>query len=538
MAKLTFIGDRSGAETVDVALCRPAPLVGLGKNFSFCLECMSETSKPLIDRQFAAIDLGSNSFHLVVAQEGDNGLFTVVDRIKENVRLAAGLGEDGELSEAAQQRALKCLKRLGERLGDLPQSHVRAVGTNTLRKGKDVVQFLADASQALGHPIDVISGREEARLIYRGVVRAVETPGRLLVIDIGGGSTELILGEANEPTRLDSLFMGHVSWSRRFFPNGEVTATAMEEAEMAARRELQGVVRIFRKAGWDLAVGSSGTIVGIERMLQAKGHTTIDEQGLHWLKQTLIRAENMDDVDIEGLSENRRMVLPGGVAILSALFTGLRLKELRATNRALREGVLLELVGRERFQDLRDTTVRHLMDRFEIDGRQAFRVQQTAIELFDQVKEEWRLKENHRQLLKWATSLHEIGLFLTYSGYHKHGSYLLTHLEMPGFSRQAQRCIAALVRSHRGKPTKEKIADVAPMWDRKILHLVVLLRLATRIHRRRSPRPSPAVDLSVNSRRLRLSFPDGWLKERPLSRADLEEDATNIRGLGYTLKIV
>jgi exopolyphosphatase/guanosine-5'-triphosphate,3'-diphosphate pyrophosphatase len=499
---------------------------------------MSEEPKPSTNRQFAAIDLGSNSFHLVVAQEGDNGLFTVVDRIKENVRLAAGLGEDGTLSEAAQGRALKCLKRLGERLGDLPPSNVRAVGTNTLRKGKHVVQFLADASQALGHPIDVISGREEARLIYRGVVRAVEAPGRLLVIDIGGGSTELILGEAHEPTRLDSLFMGHVSWSRRFFPDGEVTVEAMEEAEMAARRELQGVVRIFRKAGWDSAVGSSGTIVGIERMLQAKGYATINEEGLNWLKQTLIRAEHMVDVDIEGLSENRRMVLPGGVAILSALFTGLRLRELRATNHALREGVLLELVGRERFQDLRDTTVRHLMERFEIDGQQAFRVQQTALELFDQVKTEWHLKERHRQVLKWATSLHEMGLFLTYSGYHKHGSYLLTHLEMPGFSRQDQRCIAALVRSHRGKPTREKIAEVAPMWDRKILHLVVLLRLATRIHRRRSPKPSPTVVLSAHSRGLNLSFPDGWLEARPLSRADLEEDAVNIRGLGYTLKVV
>jgi exopolyphosphatase/guanosine-5'-triphosphate,3'-diphosphate pyrophosphatase len=246
----------------------------------------------------------------------------------------------------------------------------------------------------------------------------------------------------------------------------------------------------------------------------------------------------MDDVDIEGLSENRRMVLPGGVAILSALISGLRLKELRATNHALREGVLLELVGRKRFPDLRDTTVRHLMDRFEIDGRQAFRVQQTALELFEQVKDEWRLAERHLQLLKWAASLHETGLFLTYSGYHKHGAYLLTHLEMPGFSRQAQRCIAALVRSHRGKPTKEKVAEVAPMWDRKILHLVVLLRLATRIHRRRSPKPSPAVVLKVQARELKLSFPDGWLDDRPLSRADLEEDALNIRKIGYKLTVV
>ncbi len=488
-------------------------------------------------RQFAALDLGSNSFHMVVAQEAEKGLLTVVDRLKESVRLAAGLDADGGLTPEAEARALECLTVFGERVRELPAVQVRAVGTNTLRKAKDVVAFLERAREALGHPIDVISGREEARLIYRGVVRDVESPGCLLVLDIGGGSTELIIGEADEPTQLDSLFMGCVSWSRRFFPGGVVSKNAMEEAILAARRELQSVVRSYRKAGWDQVVGSSGTIVAIERILHAKGYGQIDPEGLAWLRKKLIKAGDVDDVDLDGLSENRRPVIAGGVAVLSALMQGLRIRSLQATRNALREGVLLELIGRERQSDIRDETVRHLMDRFEIDGRQAFRVQQTALSLFDQSCRAWNLQPHHRTILRWAAALHEAGMFMTYTGYHKHGSYLLTHTDMPGFSRQDQRCLAALVVGHRGNPTRDKIAEVAPMWNRKLLHLVCLLRIASHIHRRRSPRPPPAVSIQVDHRRIEISFPGDWLDERPLSRADLEDDARHLEGLGYKIVV-
>jgi exopolyphosphatase/guanosine-5'-triphosphate,3'-diphosphate pyrophosphatase len=494
---------------------------------------MDEAQSKPPSRQFAALDLGSNSFHMVVAQEGERGQLTVVDRLKESVRLAAGLDESGGLSQDAEDRAIQCLTLFGERVRGFPEGHVRAVGTNTLRKAKDVVSFLEQASDALGHPIDVISGREEARLIYRGVVRDVESPGCLLVIDIGGGSTELIIGEGAETTQLDSLFMGCVSWSKRFFEGGVVTKTAMSEAILAARRELQSVVRSYRKVGWDEVVGSSGTIVAIERILQARGHPEIDVEGLTWLRNKLIKVGDMDDVNLEGLTDNRRPVLAGGVAVLSAVFQGLRVESLRATKSALREGVLHELVGRERHADIRDQTVRHLMSRFEIDGRQAFRVQQTAMSLFDQAQPAWDLKAHHRTMLRWASALHEAGIFMTYTGYHKHGAYLLKHTEMPGFSRQDQRCVAALVLGHRGKPTREKIAEVAPMWDRKLLHLVCLLRIATHIHRRRSPRPPPEVTANVDHRQVRLSFPGGWLNERMLSRADLAADTRHLEGLGY-----
>ena len=383
----------------------------------------------------------------------------------------------------------------------------------------------------------MISGREEARLIYRGVVRDVDSPGCLLVIDIGGGSTELIIGEGSEPTQLDSLYMGCVSWTKRFFGGGMVTKNRMDEAVLAARREMQSVVRAYRKAGWNQVVGSSGTIVAIERILQAKGYSQIDPEGLAWLRKKLIKAVDVDDVVLDGLTDNRRPVIAGGVAVLSALVQGLRIDELHATRNALREGVLLELVGREGHSDIREATVRHLTARFEVDGRQSFRVQQTALSLFDQVRDAWALSPHHRALLRWAAALHEAGMVMTYSGYHKHGAYLLTHTEMPGFSRQEQRYLAAIVLGHRGKPTRDKLAEVAPMWDRKLLHLVCLLRLASRIHRRRSPRPPPVVRASASNRSLTLGFPGAWLDERPLSRADLHEDARHLEGLGYTIAI-
>jgi len=487
--------------------------------------------------QYVSLDLGSNSFHMVVAQAGEQGALTVVDRLKENVRLAAGLDGEGCLTAKAEDRALACLRMFGERVAGLPRAHVRAVGTNTLRKAKDVVGFLSQAESAFGYPIDVISGREEARLIYRGVVRDVESPGCLLVMDIGGGSTELIIGEGAEPTQLDSIYMGCVSWTKRFFTDGSVTKEAMDDAIFAARRELQTVVRAYRKAGWDEAVGSSGTVVAIERILQAEGYSHIDTEGLQWLRRQLIKVGDLDDLELDGLSDNRRPVIAGGVAILSALFEGLRLEEMRATTNALREGVLLELMGRERHQDIRDQTIRQLSDRFDIDGRQAFRVQQTALSLFDQVQHVWKLKKRHRMLLRWAAAVHEAGIFLSYSGYHKHGSYLLTHMDLPGFSRQEQRCVAALVLGHRGKPTREKIAEVAPMWDRKLLHLVVLLRMAARIHRRRSPRPPPRVRVTAEKRTLAITFPDGWLQERPLTRMDFEEDEPILARLGYEIQL-
>lgn len=489
-------------------------------------------------RQFAAIDLGSNSFHMVVAQESPDGELVVVDRIKESVRLAAGLNPKTGLADEAQERALKCLSHFGERISEFPNTRVRAVGTNTLRKAKDAVAFLAQAEAALGHRIDVISGREEARLIYQGVVRDVESPGCILVLDIGGGSTEVIIGEGQKPRQLDSLYMGCVSWSQRFFPGGKVTKSAMDKAIVSARREIASVVREYRKAGWEAAIGSSGTIVAIETILQGQGASSIDVEGLEWLRKRLIKIGSMADVDLEGLSNNRRPVLAGGVAILSAVFQALRIQEMRATKNALREGVLVDLVGRQGHSDIREQTVRRLMERWDIDGRQAFRVQQTALALFDQCRMAWDLKERHRSLIRWASAMHEAGLFMTYTGYHKHGGYMMIHTEMPGFSRQEQSCVAALIRGHRGKPTKEKIGDIAPMWDRKLLHLVALLRIATRIHRRRSPRPPPRVVVEVADRMIKLSFPDNWLDDRPLSRADLEEDGVMLQPLGYTVHVV
>jgi exopolyphosphatase/guanosine-5'-triphosphate,3'-diphosphate pyrophosphatase len=482
--------------------------------------------------QYAAVDLGSNSFHMVVAAADDDGRLSVVDRIKESVRIAAGLDSDGSISAEAEARAFACLARFGERLSEVPATHVRAVGTNTLRRARNAVEFLERARSTLGHHIDVISGREEARLIYRGVAGDVDTPGRVLVMDIGGGSTELIVGEGARPIQLDSLYMGCVSWSERFFPGGTVTHARMERAMMAARRELQSVVRSYRKAGWEQVVGSSGTLNAIERILLAQGRDGVRADGLAWLRDQLETAESVEALTLEGLSTDRQPVLAGGLAIISALFTGLRIDHLRATPKALREGVLLEIVGREHAQDIRDDTVRRVMDGFGVDGRQAFHVQQTALRLFDAVKEAWDLDHHDRDHLRWAAALHEAGMSLTYAGYHKHGAYLLTYREMPGFSRQEQRRLATLVLGHRGRPTRERLAAVARRLDPQLLRLIALLRIATRIHRRRSPRSPPALMVELQHDTLRVGFPDEWLDARPLTRGDLEEDVDYLAELG------
>jgi exopolyphosphatase/guanosine-5'-triphosphate,3'-diphosphate pyrophosphatase len=496
---------------------------------------MPTDPKARAPEQFAAVDLGSNSFHMMVAATNAQAQLSVVDRIKVNVRLAAGLEADGSISADAEQRALDCLARFGERLSEVPAHHVRAVGTNTLRRASNSVDFLDRARANLGHKIDVISGREEARLIYRGVSRDVETPGRLLVMDIGGGSTELIVGEGPQPVQLDSLYMGCVSWSERYFPGGEVTAKRMDQAVMGARRELQSVVRAYRKAGWQEVVGASGTLNALERILLAQGRDGVRPEGLAWLRERYIAEGNANAVHLEGLSRDRRPVFVGGLAIISALFTGLRLEHMRATPSALREGVVLELVGREHERDIRDETVRRAMDSFGVDGRQAFQVQQTALRLFDAVAPVWGLSRADRDLLRWASALHEVGISLTYTGYHKHGAYLLTHKELPGFSRAEKRRLANLVLAHRGHPDRARLQGHARRIDTPLLHLVALLRIATRIHRRRSPRTPPALTVEASGEALQIGFPEQWLEKRPLTRGDLEDDVDYLGTIGVSV---
>ncbi|MCS4503720.1 Exopolyphosphatase [wastewater metagenome] len=492
-------------------------------------------------REVAAVDLGSNSFHLVVARVHD-GHLTVLDRLREPVRLAAGLTAEKGLDTAARERALACLARFGQRLQPLPPEAVRIVGTNTLRSARAATAFVEEAEALLGHEIEVISGFEEARLIYLGVAHSLAEGGeRRLVVDIGGGSTELVLGERLVPGYMESLHMGCVSFTQRFFPDGRITRRAMEEARMAALMELEPVQGHFLARGWDRAVGASGTIRAIAGALREQGWTdgTVTFAGLQRLTKALCKAGSLDDIDFKGVSQRRAQVLPGGVAVLGAVFEALGIEGMEAADGALREGVLYDLVGRIRHQDVREATVEALAARYHVDVAHARRVERTATALLCDVAAEWALEDAAAaRMLAWAAWLHEVGLDISHSQYHKHGAYILHYSDMPGFSREEQVKLAALVRVHRRKFAASAFRDLHGERARRARGLAVLLRLAVLLHRGRGAAALPAVRLAAEGAdRLRLTFPEGWLDDYPLAAADLAAEQDYLASAGVELVV-
>lgn len=487
---------------------------------------------------FAAADLGSNSFHLIVARVGEGGQLVIVDRLRERVRLGAGLDKDDELSEEAQDEALACLEQFGQRIRHLPKDQVRIVGTNALRKARNAGDFKKLARAVLGHRVDVISGREEARLIYQGVAHDFQDQGRRLLVDIGGGSTEVIIGEGFEPKLLESLYMGCISHSERYFPRGRIDRKGMSDAIDAASLELRPIKRQYRELGWQHAVGSSGTILQIERILVGEGYTRsgITLKELKRLKGEVIDAGRVQELELEGLKKERASVLPGGLAILIAVFEALRIEEMTVVESALREGVLYDLVGRRTKKDIREDSLRRFSEQFAIDRAHAARVEATALGLFDQVAKEWKLGDFPRQVLSWAARLHELGTFLSHASYHKHGAYLLRHADLPGFSRDEQQILAGLVLLHRGKLTESRRDEVGPVLTTSIVRTALLLRLAVRLHRSRDPEPLPPLQLEVDDDELDLTIGEKWLKDHSLTEADLDEEARAFKAAGFRLR--
>jgi exopolyphosphatase/guanosine-5'-triphosphate,3'-diphosphate pyrophosphatase len=505
---------------------------------------MAEPSTPIetaAPAELAALDLGSNSFHLLVVQT-NQGRVQVVDKIKEMVRLAEGLDAEDNLLEPVAQRALACLERLGQRLRDLPAENVRVVATNTLRRANNAADFIARAEAALGHTVEVISGREEARLIYLGVSHALENQHeRRLVVDIGGGSTELILGRRFEPELMESLYMGCVGLSRRYFPNGEIKATTFQQAVDHARQELEPVRRAYRDTGWDTAVGASGTILAAQEVLNHMGRDPggITLNGLEQIRRAMVQARNVSTLTLPGLPAERAPVFPGGLAILYAIFEALDVERMQATSGALREGVIHDLLGRVQHQDVREATVRNLMGRYHVDERHAQRVRESALLLLAQVAADWHLTDpDDRLLLGWAADLHEVGMDIAHSQYHKHGGYLLRYMDMPGFSSWDQRQLAALVRAHRRKfPVTDP--GFSSSERTRLIRMAVVLRLAVVLHRNRGTRPLPHVGLSVGENRdhLTLTLPGSWLQRHPLTRLDLQQEAGYLDAIPLKLTV-
>jgi exopolyphosphatase/guanosine-5'-triphosphate,3'-diphosphate pyrophosphatase len=490
------------------------------------------------EHQLAALDLGSNSFHLIVAQH-QNGRIQVLDRLKEMVRLAAGLDANDRLSRASMDRAIECLGRFAQRLKHLSSDNVRVVGTNTLRKARNGWEFISRAQQVIGHPIEIISGREEARLIYQGVCYAMgPADGRRLVVDIGGGSTELILGRGYYPELMDSLYMGCVSMSERYFSDGELKAQRFVAAELAARQEIEPVETLYRKRGWDNAIGTSGTIHAINDVAVQMGITGgITAAALSEIVKSLTSAKNTGNVALEGLAGERIPVFPGGVAILRAIFEGFKVESLQVSSGALREGLLQDLIGRVGHEDVRENSVADLARRYHVDSTHAANVAETAQLLFAQVAQAWGLDDEHGRLLRWSAALHEIGMDVSHSQYHKHGHYLLLNMDLAGFSQSDKLRLALIVRAHRRKFPELEFDVVASDERKTLVRLAVLLRLAVVLRRNRTGEPLPEVLLEAESSKLTVTFPDGWLDARPLTYLDLEQDAEFLGVVPFNLKI-
>ncbi len=487
---------------------------------------------------FAAVDLGSNSFHVLIARREPDGSLTVLDRVKEMVRLAAGLDGANRLSQEAQSRALHALGRIGQRLRDIPPAQIRVVGTNTFRKASDIGSFLDAAAEALGCGVEIVSGVEEARLIHLGVTQGFTDTERRLVIDIGGGSTEIVVGKGAEPLDKASLHLGCVSHSRDFFPDGYITREHFVWAETAARMELEPIEARLRERGWDHALGASGTARAVAASLAHAGWTdgTITFDGLTRERQRLIEAGTLDRLDLSAVKPERRDVFPGGLAILRALFEALGIREMGVAQGAMREGILYDLLGRKDHADPRSAGVERLADRFRADRAQAERVANTASYLFAQVRDAWELDDAAGALLRWAAQLHEIGLDIAHSGCHKHGAYIITHSDLPGFAQAEQNALAALVRSWRRKFPAEHFASFGQAEGQRLARLAVLLRLAAVLHRGRRPEPVPNPCVEVDRGVVDLRLPSGWLAGHPLTRADLADEAKRLANAGFSLR--
>jgi exopolyphosphatase/guanosine-5'-triphosphate,3'-diphosphate pyrophosphatase len=491
--------------------------------------------------ELAAVDLGSNSFHLLVARVGEEGLMQVVDRLREPVRLAGGLDAEGELRSEARDRALACLERFGERIRHLSANRVRVVGTNTLREMRAGGDFILQAEGRLGHEIEVVSGAEEARLVYEGVTRGLESElPRRLVVDIGGGSTELVIGSPEGPRLLESVSLGCVVHTQRFFPDGQVTRKRFRAARLAAQLELEYLERSYRDAGWDVAIGSSGTVRGIWRVLMARGwcDDVITRDGLERLVDLVVDTGSIDAIRFDGLREDRRPVFPGGLAALVGIFDSLGIESMRTSERALREGLIYDLCERNGGDAIRSESVLATARRYGVDEAHARDVADTARHALRQVASSWGLEaRQHERLLEWAALLHEVGLTISHSGYHKHGEYILRNSDIQGFSQTEQTLVAALVRLHRGKLAKAAFERVPPAWIVPVRRLALLLRLAYLLNRSRKPGVVPAFRLSAKGDALSLCMPSGWLEHNPLTRADLEREAEHLKAAGHRLSV-
>ncbi|QJT81929.1 exopolyphosphatase [Kosakonia sp. MUSA4] len=492
--------------------------------------------------EFAAVDLGSNSFHMVIARVVD-GAMQIIGRLKQRVHLADGLDSNNMLSEEAMERGLACLSLFAERLQGFDPSSVCIVGTHTLRQAMNATEFLKRAEKVIPYPIEIIPGNEEARLIFMGVEHTQPEKGRKLVIDIGGGSTELVIGEDFEPKLVESRRMGCVSFAQMYFPGGTINGENFRRARISATQKLESLAWQFRIQGWNVALGASGSIKAANEVLIASGEKDgfITPERLEKLVDEVLKYKNFSELSLPGLSEERKAVFVPGLAILCGVFDALAIRELRLSDGALREGVLYEMEGRFRHQDIRSRTAQSLASQYNIDREQARRVLETTTQMYDQ----WQAqnpKLNNPQLaalLKWAAMLHEVGLNINHSGMHRHSAYILQNSNLPGFNQEQQLMMATLVRCHRKAIKLDELPRFTLYKKKQFLPLVQLLRLGVLLNNQRQATTTPpTLFLKTDENHWTLRFPHDWFSQNALVLLDLEKEQEYWEAVtGWRLKI-
>ncbi|WP_058913265.1 exopolyphosphatase [Entomohabitans teleogrylli] len=479
-------------------------------------------------QEFAAVDLGSNSFHMVIARVVD-GALQIIGRLKQRVHLADGLDANNNLTEEAMERGLSCLALFAERLQGYPADNVTIVGTHTLRQAANASDFLKRAEQVIPYPIEIISGNEEARLIFMGVEHTQPEKGRKLVIDIGGGSTELVIGEDFEPALVESRRMGCVSFAQLFFTNGEISPENFRRARLAAVQKLESLAWQFRLHGWNVALGASGTIKAAHEVLLELGEKDglITPERLETLVSEVLKYKTFATLSLPGLSEDRQAVFVPGLAILCGVFDALNVQELRLSDGALREGVLYEMEGRFRHQDIRVRTAQSLANQYNIDSDQARRVLETTLKMYDQWQQQCPKLVNPQMeaLLKWAAMLHEVGLNINHSGMHRHSAYILQNSNLPGFTQEQQMLMASLVRFSRKGIRLEELPRFTLFRKKQFLPLIKMLRLAILLNNQRQATTTPpSLDLEIDDHHWTLCFPANWFSQNALVLLDLERE--------------
>ncbi|MFD2165747.1 guanosine-5'-triphosphate,3'-diphosphate pyrophosphatase [Thalassotalea euphylliae] len=486
---------------------------------------------------YAVIDLGSNSFHMLITRLVADGV-QIVDKVKRKVRLASGLDEQNNLSQEAMSRGLECLSFFAERLQDIAPENIRIVATATLRIATNGQEFITKANEVLGHQVRLLSGIEEAERIYLGVAHTSDCGAKKLVLDIGGASTELVIGEHFSIHQASSLNMGCVTFNQRFFEDGHITLQRFERAVADAKSQLLPLLKDYTEFGWQSVLGGSGTMQALaEILMHRKLPAIVTLPFMHDLKQQAITSGDISNIDIDGLTSDRKPVFVSGLAILIALFESFEISALQLSSGALREGLLYEMLPDMRKVNIRTRTIHSLVERFHIDVAHADRVSQQASHLFDCYAKTWQLNEQLKQLLISACQLHEVGLLLSYKYHQQHGAYIIQHADLPGFDQTERQLIVTLIKLHKGDIDGALLDKLALVDKEKASQLLAIFRLAVILCRRRQDEVLPEYTTDADKHTIKLCLPSTWLEKHPLIADELLHENDHLATLGLSLVI-